>query len=120
VLGNVLRESLRILTGAIHVLMEGAPPGIDLQALRDAVEALPEVDDIHHLHVWTVGENDVHLEAHLNVRNMRISEGDELRRAIEAMLRASFGINHTTIQLECGQCREVGLINRQEGRSGGA
>jgi cobalt-zinc-cadmium efflux system protein len=108
----VLRESFRILSQAIHVLMEGAPPGIDLQALRDAVEALPEVDDIHHLHVWTVGENDIHLEAHLNVRNTRISEGDELRRAIETMLRASFGINHTTIQLECGQCRQVGLISR--------
>jgi len=108
----VLRESFGILTQAIHILMEGAPQGIDLQVLRDAVEALPEVDDIHHLHVWTVGENDIHLEAHLNVRNMSISEGDALRGAIEAILRTSFGISHTTIQLECGRCEAVGLIKR--------
>jgi cobalt-zinc-cadmium efflux system protein len=106
----VLRAGFGILSEAVHVLMEGAPPGLDLQALRDAVEALPEVEDLHHLHVWTVGERDVHLDAHINVQDMRVSEGDALRRAIETLLRASFGINHPTIQLECAQCRDVGLI----------
>lgn len=106
----VLKESFGILSQAIHILMEGAPPGIDLNEVRDAVEALPGVDDIHHIHLWTVGENDVHLDAHLNVRNMLISEGDALRHSIETMLHSSFGINHITIQLECGQCPDVGLI----------
>ncbi len=108
----VLRAGWGILAEAVHVLMEGAPPGVDLEALRDAVEALPEVVDLHHLHVWSVGEDDVHLDVHLNVRNMRVSEGDALRETIGTMLRATFGINHPTIQLECGQCRDVGLIKR--------
>lgn len=106
----VLHAGFGILTQAVHVLMEGAPPGLDLEALRGAVEALPDVLDLHHLHVWSVGENDVHLDVHLNVRDMRVSEGDELRQTVETMLRATFGINHPTIQLECNQCRDVGLI----------
>jgi cobalt-zinc-cadmium efflux system protein len=106
----VLRESMRLLAQALHVLMEGAPPGLDLDALRRAVEALPDVENLHHLHVWTVGEQDVHLSAHVNVRDMRISDGDGLRRAIEELLSRSFGVTHATIQLECGQCGGVGLI----------
>jgi len=106
----VLKESFAILTQAIHILMEGAPPDLDLNAIQTAVEAVPGVEDLHHLHVWTVGENDVHLEAHVNIRDMRISEADALRRSLESLLHDTFGIAHTTIQFECGQCLEVGLI----------
>ena len=106
----VLRESIRLLAETVHVLMEGSPPGLDLTALQAEIEALPDVADLHHLHVWTVGDNDVHLDAHVNVRDMAVSEGDQLRGRIEQMLQRSFGIGHTTIQLECGQCRGTGLI----------
>ncbi len=106
----VLKESFAILTQAIHILMEGAPPDLDLTEIQAAVEAVPGVEDLHHLHVWTVGENDVHLEAHVNIRDMRISEADALRRSLESLLHDTFGIAHTTIQFECGQCLEVGLI----------
>lgn len=40
-----------MLSQAIHILMEATPPGIDLEAVREAVEVLAEVDDIHHVHV---------------------------------------------------------------------
>lgn len=106
----VLRESVRLLTQALHVLMEGAPPELDLDALRESVEALSDVEDLHHVHVWTVGEHDVHLSAHVNVRDMRVSEGDRLRRTIEELLLESFGVTHATLQLERDQCGGVGLI----------
>lgn len=106
----VLKQSYGILSQAIHILMEGAPADVDLNQLKTAVEALPGVDDIHHIHIWTVGENDVHLDAHLNLQDMLISESDRLRQSIESLLHESFGIGHTTIQFECGQCPRVGLI----------
>jgi cobalt-zinc-cadmium efflux system protein len=53
----ITRESFKILSDAIHVLMEGAPPGISIKDIQNEVEALDEVEDIHHLHIWTVGEN---------------------------------------------------------------
>lgn len=106
----VLREAYGILAETVHVLLEGTPPGLDLQALREAVESVPGVVDVHHVHVWSVGEHDVHLDAHLNVRDMSLREADALRRNVEAVLRASFEINHPTIQLECGPCSGIGLI----------
>ncbi|MEJ2194331.1 MAG: cation diffusion facilitator family transporter [Ignavibacteriaceae bacterium] len=79
----ITRESFKILSDAIHVLMEGAPPGIEIKEIQSEVEALEEVEDIHHVHIWTVGENDVHLEAHVNVPDMLISKSNLLYEKIE-------------------------------------
>ncbi len=108
----IIKESYDILGEAIHVLMEGAPADLSLNEIKIAVEKFPEVDDIHHIHIWTVGDNDVHLEAHVNVSDMKISESDKLRNKIEQLLESKFGIQHITLQFECNQCLEDGLLGK--------
>lgn len=109
----ILKESYEILQQAVHVLMEGAPPDISLKKIQQAVEDEPLVQNIHHIHIWSVGENDVHLEGHVNIDDMLISESNALRERLERLLRENFDINHITLQFECNQCREVGLINKK-------
>jgi cobalt-zinc-cadmium efflux system protein len=106
----ITRESFKILSNAIHVLMEGAPPDISINEIQTAVEELDEVDNIHHVHIWTVGENDVHLEAHIDVPDMMISKSNKLGDKIEKLLKRNFGINHITLQFECDQCKDAGLV----------
>ena len=106
----ITRESFKILSDAIHVLMEGAPPDISIQKIQSEVEKLERVENIHHVHIWTVGENDVHLEAHIDVADMMISKSNILGEQIEALLKTKFGINHITLQFECEQCKDVGLV----------
>ena len=65
--------------------MEGAPPEISLDTIKEEVEKFSEVEDIHHIHLWMVGENDVHFEAHVNISDMKISESDKLRMKIEQL-----------------------------------
>ncbi len=108
----IMKESYEILSGAVHVLMEGAPPEISLNEIKEVVEKFHEVDDIHHIHLWTVGENDIHLEAHVNVNDMKISESDKLRMKIEKILQDHFNITHITLQFECNQCLDEGLIGQ--------
>jgi cobalt-zinc-cadmium efflux system protein len=110
----VIKESWDILSEAIHVLMEGAPHNISLDKVKDEVEKFSEVQDIHHIHLWMVGDNDIHLEAHVNVNDMKISESDKLRGRIEGMLESKFGIHHITLQFECNQCLEEGLIGQHK------
>ena len=110
----IVRESYVILSEAIHVLMEGTPPQIDVEKIQEEVEKISEVDDIHHVHVWMVGENDVHLEAHVNITDMKISESNELRARIEKTLDDKFGIHHVTLQFECNQCPDVGLLGKHK------
>ena len=110
----IIKESYDILGEAIHVLMEGAPADLSLDEIKNAVEKFPEVDDIHHIHIWTVGDNDIHLEAHVNVSDMKISESDKLRNKIEQLLESKFGIRHITLQFECNQCLEDGLLGKHK------
>ena len=110
----IMRECYMILGEAIHVLMEGAPPEISLEDIKTEVEKFSEVADIHHIHLWMVGDNDIHLEAHVNVNDMKISQSDTLRMKIEKMLESKFGIHHITLQFECNQCLEEGLIGQHK------
>lgn len=110
----IVHESYEILSDAIHVLMEGTPPQIDVEKIKKEAETFPEVENIHHVHVWMVGENDVHLEAHVNVNDMLISESHELRGRLEKMLDEKFGIHHVTLQFECNQCLDTGLLGKHK------
>jgi cobalt-zinc-cadmium efflux system protein len=106
----ITRESFKILFEAIHVLMEGAPPDISIKDIQTAVEEMDGVENIHHVHIWMVGENDVHLEAHIHVPDMMISKSNMLGDEIEDLLKTKFGINHITLQFECEQCKDAELV----------
>ncbi len=108
----IVKESYDILSDAVHVLMEGTPPQINVEDIKLTVEEIEEVEDIHHLHIWMVGENDFHLEAHVNVNDMKVSESDNLRFKIEKLLEEKFHIHHVTLQFECRQCLNSGLIHQ--------
>lgn len=108
----IVRASFVILMEAVHILMEGAPLNVSIEEIQKEVEWFDEVTDIHHVHLWMVGDNDIHLEAHVNIADMTISQSDELRGRIEAALEAKFAIKHITLQFECNTCGETGLLGR--------
>lgn len=110
----IIKESYSILMDSVHVLMEGAPSGISIDEIKKEVEKFGEVADIHHIHLWTVGENDIHLEAHININDMMISQSDKLRMKVEKLLTDRFGIKHITLQMECNQCGEPQLIHQHK------
>jgi cobalt-zinc-cadmium efflux system protein len=108
----IIKGSFSILQEAIHVLMEGAPLHISIDEIKEKVETVKEVEDIHHIHLWMVGDGDVHLEAHINIDDMKISDSHQLRKKIETILHDEFGIEHVTLQFECNQCIDAGLIQQ--------
>ena len=108
----IIKVSYNILLEAVHVLMEGAPSEISLDEIKKEVEKFTEVKDIHHIHLWTVGDRDIHLEAHVNINDIRISESDKLRYKIEQKIESKFHIHHITLQFECNQCLEDGLLGK--------
>jgi cobalt-zinc-cadmium efflux system protein len=106
----ILKESYEITKSAIHVLMEGAPESVNLEEIKAEAEKFDAVKDIHHVHVWALGENDIHLEAHVNVKDMPVSESDFLRKKLEKIFREKFGVVHCTLQFECDACENKELI----------
>jgi cobalt-zinc-cadmium efflux system protein len=93
----VAAGSWRLLAEPFDVLMEGAPPGIDVREVGAAIAADPEVTEVHDLHVWTLTPGFPALSAHLMVRAG--SDRDRVRRRVEAILAERFEIDHTTLQV---------------------
>lgn len=109
----IIRESYTIIKDATHILMEGAPD-IPVEEIETEVLKIKEVQNIHHIHLWSVGENDVHIEAHVNVNDMMISRSNEILYKVEKVMKEKFKINHVTLQFECGKCGETELIEQHK------
>ncbi len=86
-----------LLRDSVNLALDAAPRGVDVEAIRAAVLALPGVSAVHDLHVWGLSTTDTALTAHL-VHDR--GDGADLLAEAQALLRSRFGIRHSTLQLE--------------------
>ncbi|MFO0575340.1 MAG: cation diffusion facilitator family transporter [Polyangia bacterium] len=98
----IVPRTWRLLKEAVHILLEGVPPGMDLEEVRTTLGRVPGVVTIHDLHVWalTSGMNAASLHAVLADG----ADFDEVGRALRAQARAAFDIEHITVQVERAGC----------------
>jgi cobalt-zinc-cadmium efflux system protein len=101
---------VRVVREAADVLLESAPSHVAVGDVRDAIVDLAGVDEVHDLHVWSIGSARHVLSAHVLLPDGRISEATAILKAIEARLRERFSISHVTIQFECESCVPAGRI----------
>ncbi len=107
----ILRESYSIIQNTVNILMQSTPENIDIMEIKCAIENLPEVHNLHHVHIWQMTDKDIHFEGHIDVcDDYHISEASEIIRKIEKILTEKFGISHITIQIEFGTCTDKGII----------
>jgi cobalt-zinc-cadmium efflux system protein len=102
----VLWSAWGLLRDATHVLMEGAPRGLDAAEIERFIADDPVVEGIHHVHVWNIASDMPALSAHVVISGETTTlheaqvEGDRIR----ARVLERFGIEHTTLELECHAC----------------
>ncbi len=108
----LLRETFRILKEALDILMQATPQGLDLAHLKTALEAIPDIDNIHHVHVWNLSDQDIYFECHIDLKSdIRISETEKIQTLIHEILLNKFNINHVTIQYEYNCCEDKNMIH---------
>lgn len=94
----ILPRTWKLGGKAIRILIQAAPPGLDLESVRVALAAIPGVSDVHDLHVWTLTSDMEVATAHLVVSSEADSHG-VLDRARQ-MLAEDHHIDHATLQVE--------------------
>ncbi|MCO7509475.1 CDF family zinc transporter ZitB [Serratia fonticola] len=98
----VLRSAWRLLKESFHELLEGTPQEVDINKLqKDLCLNIPEVRNIHHVHVWQIGEQRL-MTLHAQV--IPPHDHDGLLRRIQAYLLEHYQIGHATIQMEYQHC----------------
>ncbi len=96
-------RTLALIRQAVHVLMEGAPPHLDVREIGQALAAVPGVQAIHDLHVWTLTSGKDAMSAHAIVTDLAPTE--VITQTLHDLVHKRFGIEHATIQLEPAACQ---------------
>ncbi len=101
----LLHQSWRIARSAVDVVLMAVPPSLSLEEIRVTLEALPDVEDIHHVHLWQLDGTQVHFEAHVRVAaETAVADTDRIRDEITRVLHERFGVEHVTLQFESSAC----------------
>jgi cobalt-zinc-cadmium efflux system protein len=96
----VLWSSFGILRESSHILLEGSPREMQLEEVARAILAVPGVQEVHDVHIWTLGSEQHLLSCHVRIPDMHMEESDQIRAAINQALDREFHIHHSTIQFE--------------------
>ncbi len=100
----ILWHSYHMLRETINILMEAKPEDIDSKELISAMKAVPNVCDVHHLHVWQLDEHNILLESHVVIEEQDLRKMEEIKSALKELLRHNFGIRHSTLEFEFEPC----------------
>jgi cobalt-zinc-cadmium efflux system protein len=100
----ILWSSIAIVRETLNILLEGTPGGLSLTEIRVKLEAIEGVEDIHDLHVWSLGSQTHALASHVTIADIPPSESQRILEEINGVLLRSFHIHHTTIQFEHVEC----------------
>jgi cobalt-zinc-cadmium efflux system protein len=87
--------------GVVRVLMLGSPPHLDVEEIALAVEAVDGVENIHHIHLWSMQEHSAALDAHVVIAQGDWTRADGIKATLKDVLNDQFAISHSTLELEC-------------------
>ncbi|GKU82975.1 cation diffusion facilitator family transporter [Niallia sp. NCCP-28] len=96
----ILRSGYYVTKDALHVLMEGTPPHVDVEDVILTMEKTEGIQGIHDLHIWSITSGLNALSCHAVVDNqLTMAESEKILRSLEHELEHK-GITHVTIQME--------------------
>lgn len=102
----VLPRTWLVLKQSLNILLEGVPEGLGLIGIREAITAIPGVQAVHDLHIWSIASGKVSLTVHV-ICDVPDAGLIAVSEAVRSMLRQHFGIEHSTIQLEREPCEQA-------------
>ena len=102
----ILRSAWQLVRRSGHILLEGAPEWLNVEDLqRKVVAAVPQVSEVHHVHVWGLTQQHVMLTMHV-VLNEMVGDPTPVVRKVKESLKTEFAISHSTIEVEFGDCAD--------------
>ena len=101
----ILGSSWRLLLQTVSVLLESTPRDVSPEEVLHAIEADPQILNVHHLHLWNLASDTTALSAHVLMEDGATLHLAQIKvQEIKEMLGARFGIHHVTIEVECHRC----------------
>ena len=103
----ILRSTWFLIRDSGHVLLEGTPAELDVREIgADLVEHLDAIEDVHHVHAWSLAQDRSLLTLHARIREG--ADADAAINAIHRRLAERFDVTHATVQIEIESCVDHG------------
>src|SRR6202007_1948874 len=100
----ILWSSFGILRETMNILLEGTPRGLKLERVEAAIRRVEGVNDVHDLHIWSIGSESRALSCHISIADIPPSVSERILRDVKEVLHHDFRVVHTTIQFEHIEC----------------
>jgi len=100
----ILWSGFGIVRETLNILLEGTPRGIQLERVETAIRGVDGVNDVHDLHVWSIGSETAALSCHISIAYIPPSVSERILHDVKERLHEEFRIDHTTIQFEHVVC----------------
>jgi len=111
----VLKEGFDILKKSTDILMEKTPAQINILEIKEVIEKIPQVDNLHHVHIWQTNDKEFLFEGHVDIKqDINLSKVEKIRSEINTILSNKFEINHTTLQIEYNCCKDKEIIKNHQ------
>jgi cobalt-zinc-cadmium efflux system protein len=100
----ILWSGFGIVRETLNILLEGTPRGMKLEKIESTIRSVEGVNDVHDLHVWSIGSETHALSCHISIADIPPSVSERILRDVKDRLLHGFRIDHTTIQFEHVVC----------------
>jgi cobalt-zinc-cadmium efflux system protein len=100
----ILWSSIGIIRESLNILLEGTPRGMRVEDIQSAICSVDGVNDVHDLHVWSIGSESHALSCHIAIADIPMSASNKILVDVKEKLHDEFHIVHTTIQFEHAEC----------------
>jgi len=102
----IVRSAWHLVRRSAHILLEGAPEGLDTAEIRERlIDDIPAVCDIHHVHIWGLTTEHRMLTMHVAIDD-ESADATAIAKRVKSILRDEFAIEHSTVELEWDQCAD--------------
>ncbi len=100
----ILRGAYALIMESIDIFLEATPKDINVEEMLDELRKIQGVNDVHHLHLWTITSGINAMSAHVLIDDLLISSSAYILKEIKSLLRNKYRIEHSTIQFESKAC----------------
>jgi len=102
----ILRGAVGLVLESSDILLEAVPKHLDVTQISNALKEIEGVKDVHDVHLWTITSGLYALSCHLLIEDRMVSSSSHIVEEVNQALSQKFGIGHSTLQLECGECED--------------
>ena len=102
----ILVWSYQLITESVDILLEATPKDVDLENVVKSINELDEIEGVHDVHIWTITSGMYAMSAHIYIKDIMVSETQQIMSNINTLVNEKFSIGHTVIQFESNVCSD--------------